>query len=137
MAQPQAAPSSLIPATVRAYHLDKLTGPNYLTWATRVTLLLKRSSLWKIVNGTQPKPGPNSPDLNDWTTKDLQAQSELMLHLGDRQVQMVRCCETSAEIWAFLRSTYHHEDLITRITVLKKLLSAILLEQQNTQKFVD
>ncbi|MCO5607337.1 hypothetical protein L7F22_061532 [Adiantum nelumboides] len=78
-----------------------------------------------------------SPDLNDWTTKDLQAQSELMLHLGDRQVQMVRCCETSAEIWAFLRSIYHHEDLITRITVLKKLLSAILLEQQNTQKFVD
>ena len=73
MAQPQAAPSSFIPATVRAYHLDKLAGPNYLTWATRVTLLLKRASLWEIVDGTKAKPAANSPDLNDWTTNDLQA----------------------------------------------------------------
>ncbi|MCO5569408.1 hypothetical protein L7F22_023120 [Adiantum nelumboides] len=136
MAQQAAAPS-LIPSAVRSYHLDKLLGPNYLTWATRVTLLLKRATLWEIVDGTIPKPAPNSPDLADWTAKDLQAQAELMLHLGDRQVQMVRRCQSSQEIWNFLHSAYHHEDLITRVTALKKLLGSALNEHQDTAKFLD
>ncbi|MCO5601917.1 hypothetical protein L7F22_056043 [Adiantum nelumboides] len=134
MAQPAAAPSSLIPSTVRSYQLDKLSSTNYLTWATRVTLLLKQVALWDIVSGTTPKP---AADDADWLAKDLQAQSKLMLHLGDRQVQMVRCCQSSPKIWAFLRSTYHHEDLITRVTALKKLLLAVLTKHQDISKFLD
>ncbi|MCO5612762.1 hypothetical protein L7F22_067032 [Adiantum nelumboides] len=128
------APASLIPSTVRSYHLDKLTGPNYLTWATRVTLLLKRADLWDIVSGVTPQPAPPTAD---WTAKDLQAQAELMLHLADRQVQMVRRCQSAAEIWNFLRAAYHHEDLVTRVTALKKLLFTVLSEQQDVSKFLD
>ncbi|MCO5600644.1 hypothetical protein L7F22_054759 [Adiantum nelumboides] len=134
MAQPAPASSSLIPSTVRSYQLDKLSSTNYLTWATRVTLLLKRAALWDIVSDTTPKPAANDADC---LAKDLQAQSELMLHLGDRQVQMFRRCQSSPEIWAFLRSTYHHEDLITRVTALKKLLLAVLTEHQDISKFLD
>ncbi|MCO5604374.1 hypothetical protein L7F22_058539 [Adiantum nelumboides] len=134
MAQLAPAPSSLIPSTVRSYQLDKLSSTNYLTWATQVTFLLKRAALWDIVSGTTPKPTANDAD---WLAKDLQAQSELMLHLGDRQVQMVRRCQSSPEIWAFLRSTYHHEDLITRVTALKKLLLAVLTEHQDISNFLD
>ncbi|MCO5613209.1 hypothetical protein L7F22_067485 [Adiantum nelumboides] len=50
---------------------------------------------------------------------------------------MVRRCQSSPEIWAFLRSTYHHEDLITRVTALKKLLLAVLMEHQDISKFLD
>ncbi|MCO5580830.1 hypothetical protein L7F22_034703 [Adiantum nelumboides] len=50
---------------------------------------------------------------------------------------MVRRCQSSPEIWAFLRSTYHHEDLITRVTALKKLLLAVLTEHQDISKFLD
>ncbi|MCO5583410.1 hypothetical protein L7F22_037321 [Adiantum nelumboides] len=126
--------ASLIPSTVRSYHLDKLTDPNYLTWAARVTLLLKRTDLWDIMIGITPKTAANSAD---WTAKDLQAQAELMLHLADRQFQMVRRSQSAAKIWNFLRSTYHHEDLITRVMVLKKLLVAVFTEQQDTSKFLD
>ncbi|MCO5562590.1 hypothetical protein L7F22_016218 [Adiantum nelumboides] len=118
----------------QCYQLDKLSSTNYLTWATRVTLLLKRAALWDIVSGTTPKSAANDAD---WLAKDLQTQSELMLHLGDRQVQMVRRCQSSPEIWAFLRSTYHHEDLITRVTAFKKLLLAVLTEHQDISKFLD
>jgi hypothetical protein len=31
----------LIPTAMRNYNLDKLTGPNYLMWATRMTLMMK------------------------------------------------------------------------------------------------
>ncbi|MCO5581375.1 hypothetical protein L7F22_035257 [Adiantum nelumboides] len=50
---------------------------------------------------------------------------------------MVRRCQSSPEIWAFLRSTYHHEDLITRVTALKKLLLAVLTEHQDISRFLD
>jgi hypothetical protein len=84
---------------MRSYNLDKLTGPNYLTWATRMTLMLKRADLWDIVSGTSQ---PTPTNTAEWMAKDLQAQAELMFHLGDPQVQMVRRCNTSAEIWTFL-----------------------------------
>ncbi|MCO5594326.1 hypothetical protein L7F22_048356 [Adiantum nelumboides] len=96
--------------------------------------MLKRAALWDIVSGTTPKPAANDAD---WLAKDLQAQSKLMLHLGDRQVQMVRRCQSSPEIWAFLCSTYHHKDLITRVTALKKLLLAVLTKHQDISKFLD
>ncbi|MCO5598400.1 hypothetical protein L7F22_052495 [Adiantum nelumboides] len=59
------------------------------------------------------------------------------LNVQQAKVQMVRRCQSSPEIWAFLRSTYHHEDLITRVTALKKLLLAVLTEHQDISKFLD
>ena len=124
----------LAPTTTRSYNLDKLTGPNYLTWATRMTLMLKRADLWNVVSDTTQSTATNN---TGWTAKDLQAQAELMFHLGDPQVQMVRRCNTSAEIWKVLRSTYHHEDLITQVASLKKLLISSVTENQEITKFLD
>ena len=112
----QQGPAPLIPTFVRHYVLDKLTGQNYRTWSKRVELLMKRATLWAMVSGALPKPAQGSPNLADWTTRDLQAQSELLL---------------------LLCTTYHHEDLITRVTALKKLLSFTLGENQNTSQFLD
>jgi hypothetical protein len=51
----------LVPTAMRNYNLDKLIGPNYLTWATQMTLMLKRVDLWDIVNDTtQPSATHNS-----------------------------------------------------------------------------
>ncbi|KAH6556867.1 hypothetical protein KP509_1Z148700 [Ceratopteris richardii] len=96
MAQPR---QSQPPPPVRNYQLDKLEGPNYLTW---VTLLLKRVGVWHITSGS-----------------------------------MVRLCTSSAQIWKSLQSHYHHEDLITRVSALKKLLAARLLENISTIHFID
>ncbi|KAH7404210.1 hypothetical protein KP509_15G015900 [Ceratopteris richardii] len=105
---------------------------NYLMWLTRVIVLLKRADLWDIVSGTTPKPPANDPQLADWIAKDLQAQADLLLYLGDRQVQIVWRATTGAEIWTTLRTNYHHEGLTTQVTTLKRLLSASLSEQQST-----
>ncbi|KAH7443565.1 hypothetical protein KP509_02G040300 [Ceratopteris richardii] len=98
----QQAPLSL-PSTVCSYNLDKLIGFNYLTWAMRATLILKRANLWDIVSGITPRPAHGNPNLDDWNARDLWAQAEILLHLGDRQAQMVRPCQTAAEIWTTLR----------------------------------
>ena len=70
-------------------------------------------------------------------TKDLQAQAELMFHLGDSQVEMVRRCNTSAEIWTFLRNSYLHENLVMEEASPRKLLVAYLAENQEILKFLD
>ncbi|KAH7422068.1 hypothetical protein KP509_13G089000 [Ceratopteris richardii] len=99
---------------MRSYQLDKLINSNYLTWDMRVKLLLKRASLGDIVSSTP---------------LELVAE-ELLMHLGDRQVQPICQCSIPAEIWTVLHSTYHHDDLITRVTTLKKLLSSSLANNQ-------
>jgi hypothetical protein len=71
---------------MRSYNLDKLTDPNYRTWAIRMTLMLKRADLWDIVSGTTQRTPTNTAE---WVARDLQVQAELMFHLGDAQVQMV------------------------------------------------
>jgi hypothetical protein len=71
---------------MRSYNLDKVTDPKYLTWVTRMTLMLKRADLWDIVSDTTQLTPTNTAE---WMAKDLQAQVELMFHLGDPHVQMV------------------------------------------------
>ncbi|MCO5552516.1 hypothetical protein L7F22_006028 [Adiantum nelumboides] len=67
----------------------------------------------------------------------LEVQVETKYKTTTKKVQMVRRCQSSPEIWAFLRSTYHHKDLITHVRALKKLLLAVLTEHQDTSKFLD
>ncbi|MCO5600257.1 hypothetical protein L7F22_054367 [Adiantum nelumboides] len=88
---PQEAPKVTLQGKVCASSLRDL--PSTVLHATlisamRVTSLFNQASLWDIVNTSAPQPAPNAGDLADWKAKDLQSQSELMLHLGDRQVQM-------------------------------------------------
>jgi hypothetical protein len=50
-------------------------------------LMLKRADLWDIVSGVSDTLVTNN---TDWIATNLQAQAELMFHLGDLQLQMVR-----------------------------------------------
>jgi hypothetical protein len=60
---------------------------------------------------------------------DLQVQVELMFHLKDPKVHMVRQWNISAEIWMILWYNDHHEDFIMQVTSLKNLLIASLKEK--------
>lgn len=62
---------------------------------------------------------------------------EIILHLGDRQVQMVRTLGTSQAIWDFLRTTFEHTDLVYQVTLIKRLLNMSMDEGQSATKFVD
>lgn len=64
MANPNQAPT-----TSRTYIMDKLTGPNYQVWKSRIRNLLECSELWSIVNGTEL--APVVYELAAWKPHDL------------------------------------------------------------------
>ena len=56
----------------RAYNIPPLTASNYASWSIKIEMLLVRSELWSIVDGTEA--GPASSDaagLTAWQLKEL------------------------------------------------------------------
>lgn len=62
---------------------------------------------------------------------------EIVLRVGDRQVQMTRPLVTSKLIWDFFRSTYEHTDLVSQVTLIKKLINLSMEDGQNVTQFLD
>ncbi|MCO5586758.1 hypothetical protein L7F22_040700 [Adiantum nelumboides] len=130
---------SLLSTRSRTYRLDKLMGPNYLVWRVRMELLLQRAELWDVVIGGAENAPPTTDDvgLARWQQKDLVARMKIIVHLGDPQVQLVRALSTFNAIWKLLRSSYEHTDLISQVTLLKRLVNSTMNEGQSTIQFID
>lgn len=122
----------------RVYKLDKLTGPNYLAWRVKMEMCLKRVDLWGVVSGTEPDPGnANAATQDAWKVKDHSTQTEIVLHLSDKQVQLIRLITTSKEMWDFLKREYEHTDLPSQVTLLKRLINLEMKDEQSADTFVD
>ncbi|MCO5595191.1 hypothetical protein L7F22_049230 [Adiantum nelumboides] len=130
---------SLLPTPSRTYRLNKLTGPNYLVWRVRMELLLQRAQLWDVVIGgaENAPPTTDAVGLARWQQKDLAARMEIIVHLGDCHVQLVRALSTSNAVWKLLRSSYEHTDLVTQVTLLKRLVNSTMNEGQSATQFID
>ena len=74
---------------------------------------------------------------DEWKRKDLAARTELLLALGDRQVQMVHDCATSHEVWDLLRTHYEHTYLSSQVTVHRSLINLKMQDNQSAIQFLD
>ncbi|KAI5064141.1 hypothetical protein GOP47_0021221 [Adiantum capillus-veneris] len=96
------------------YQIEKLNGTNYLPWSLRLQMLLEKAGNLGVVDGSEPNPATaplpagqvaaNQADVDAWKKKDLEARTEIILHLGDKQLQLVRQSKTAHEMWDLLRS---------------------------------
>lgn len=93
--------------TSRAYSIPPLTASNYSTWSIKVEMLLIRSELWSVVDGTEAVP-PSSDvvGLAAWQLKDAKARSHILLHCGEKQLISLHTLKTSKEIWARIKQLY-------------------------------
>jgi len=123
--------------TTRTYALDRLNDSNYQVWKLKIESVLAKAELLGVVDGTEPQPAPNHADLPNWQRKNINTKAEILLHLGDKQVQQIRTLTTAEAIWVRLRALYEHNDITTQMANLKKLTSFILEEDQDVLKFLD
>lgn len=134
----QAAANQPLQMAARVYKMDKLTGPNYLAWRVQMEMCLKRLDLWGVVSGTEPDPGnANAATQDAWKVKDHSTQTKIVLHLSDKQVQLIRLVTTSKEMWDFLKREYEHTDLPSQVTLLKRLINLEMKDEQSADTFVD
>ena len=82
-------------------------------------LLLKQHKMWDMVSGTNTQPPPNDPAEATGIDKDLIAQIDLLLNMGDNQVEEVRSLGSANAIWNHLKSLYEPTDLATKAYTLR------------------
>ena len=119
----------------RKYVVEKLTDHNYRMWRTRMELILERTNLIGIVNGSEVIPS-TEPDLSDWKSRDLDARMEIIMHLSDRQVDHVRSLGSARAMWDHLKQLHQPSDGTTKIFSYRTLMNMEMREGEPTDTFI-
>ena len=119
----------------RKYTMEKLNDKNYRMWKLRMTLILERAQLIDIVKGIIPKLTTISESI-EWKNKDLDARMELVMHLIDEQIDLVKDLETSKEIWDALKECHEPSDRTTKINTLRHLVTLEMEESEGIDTFI-
>ncbi len=94
-----------------------------------------RANLFSIVDGIKIDLHPTN--LDAWKNKDAQAWCELILNIGDWQVQCVRALKTLKKIWDKLKAIYQQIDVAAQITSYTKLIEIHVAKNANVIEFLD
>ena len=87
-----------------------------------MSLIFERAQLIDIAKGKIPQP-KTIPELEEGKNKDLDARMELVMHLTDEQIDLVKDLETSKEIWDALKERHEPSDRTTKINTLRHLVT--------------
>ena len=119
----------------RKYTMEKLNDKNYRMWKLRMSVILERAQLLDIAKGIIPQP-TTIRELIKWKNKDLDAHMELVMHLTDEQIDLVKELETSKEIWDALKERHKPSDRTTNINTLKHLVTLEMEESEGIDTFI-
>lgn len=115
-------------STVSATRFELLSKDNYEAWKIHVEALLIKNDLWEYVSGDKPIPvvvegNQASIDArNEWIRTDRKAKSEVILAISSTELQHVRGCNTSREVWQKLASVYASKGPARKALLLKQLM---------------
>lgn len=104
---------------------------------------LMTNNTWQYVCGDVPKPRQIEGDadseatVNAWLWADKQAKSDLILSISPSELQQVRECATSREIWIKLQNVYASKGPARKATLLKQLILQWLPEGENVRQHMD
>jgi hypothetical protein len=78
--------------TQKAYLVNKIKSTNYSIWNIKMETLLSLNKAFFVVDGSKPNPGTVIPatQLAHWKIKDGKAHADIILHCGDRQIQLLK-----------------------------------------------
>ena len=92
-------------------------------------------SIIDVVKDKIPQP-KTTPELEEWENKDLDARMELVMHLTDKQIDLVKDLETSKEIWDALKERHEPSDRTTKINTLRHLVTLEMEESEGIHTFI-
>jgi len=112
--------------------IEVLTKENYDTWKMQAKALLTKNDLWEYVSGdiVLPPPGVGDPATVNaaeaaravFRRNDKKARSDLILSIHPSELQQIRGCETSREVWLKLESIYASKGPARKAAFLKQLM---------------
>jgi hypothetical protein len=97
---------------VHLYQIDKFNSINYSTWSIKLQMLLIRSEIWGIVDGSDPDPRATNNALQvAWKLKDFKAQANIIFHCRDWQIHMISQLKLFKAMWDKFKAQYEHIDM--------------------------
>ena len=117
--EPNTSSKNKTTSMTRKYTMEKLDGKNYRMWINCALSRIKRME-----------------KLEEWKNKDLDACMELVMHLTDEQIDLVKELETSKEIWDALKERHEPSDRTTKINTLRHLVTLEMEESEGIHTFI-
>ena len=112
----------------RKYVLDKLTEKNFKNWKSKIELVLDIEGLLEVVDGTWEEPiDKTSKEWKTWKARDKIAHLEILLHVDDKQADIIRRLTTTAALWAKLKELYEPHDGTTKLHTLGALFNMCVM----------
>jgi hypothetical protein len=124
---------------------EKLEGPNYLSWLTQFSPILRSTDSMGIVDGIEPCPPkflvddsnkqvPN-PDFILWQRRDQTILSWINITLSKKVLSTIYGLETSRQVWAALANQFANQSK-TRVANLKKQLQSLHQGSKNCTDYI-
>lgn len=136
-----------MPSSLGVARIEPLCKDNYEAWKIHVQALLIKNDLWEYVSGSMKIPELTGADAASvatkqaehalWVKNDLKARSELILAIHSSELQHVRGCATSREVWLKLESIYASKGPARKALLLKQLMLHKLSEGGDVRDYIN
>lgn len=124
--------------TPRTYSIAPLSATNYLSWSIKLEMLLIRSELWSVVDGSEGAPTDTNIDaLAAWKSRDSKARSEILLHCGEKQLLMLKPLSTSKVVWDKLKQLYERSNKASQVNLHKQLCHLSMTDNDDVINFLE
>lgn len=118
--------------SVLSARIELLTKDNFDSWKLQIEALLVMNDTWEYVSGERVKPeivgedaaarAASEAETKAWDVADRKARSALILAISPPELQQIKGCATSHEIWTKLQSIFQSKGPARRATLLKQLM---------------
>lgn len=113
--------------------IEALTRDNYESWKLQAEALLIKTDGWNYACGKINKPEhlPNETpeqrtakdnEIATWEEKDRKARADIILAVSPNELNQIRNCKTSNEVWVKLENIYRSQGPAKKALLLEKLL---------------
>ena len=96
--------SSIIPL---AYIIPPLRVNNYATFSVKIEMLLIKSELWQVVDGTEANPRSSDSEAQKaWKLKDSKARFDIIFRYSEKKIISFNSLKSSKEVWELFKQIY-------------------------------
>lgn len=101
-------------------------------------MLLIRSKLWSIVDGTEAQPASSDvAGLTAWRLKDSKARADILLHCGENQLISLQPLTTSKLVWDRIKTIYQKSNQASQVHLHKQLCRMTMSKNDDVVSFLE
>jgi dsDNA-binding SOS-regulon protein len=101
--------------------VEKLEGPNWITWKFQLRHLLMAKGLWKFVDGSAVLADDAAVEaIERFRAEQQKAFSTIVMSVSSSLLYLITSCELPKDAWDALKKHYEHDTLANKLFLKKQ-----------------